>query len=509
MKSINHLHAKSLAELKALASALGISPTGDRRNRFSWIEAIEVAEGTPENSLELELEIEPAPAPKNRNLKVLTSSKSDEHYTPSDLIEGAREVMGGAIDLDPMSCEIANRIVRATKFYTKEDDGLTKPWFGKVWLNPAFSQANKAVANLVQAYLVGIVTEALLLVKAAPDTARHQILAPFPFCEIRGRVKFIGKGNSQPAPFATLVFYLGKNFSKFREVFGRFGNIRLGQNQVDELESDRRELLAKVAQLELELAKKSEVVVQPDRRMDWLEDDLRDRVTTAETRLKAWDLDSNIPQFEILSRQRIEWTARLEELKSLQLRVKAINVGYFGDRWPEAEQKHRQLELEELEGWKPEFAIGKLVQAEDTVAEIEHFSRIKGEWIAICRIREKGEDYLQVGKNFYLRVTELLQEFQPYQFSEEKRLTYRLGSVRTAKELKSLFGVKITTANKACGTELSVPDGSIWQAFKDRNTEGCAIKWRCEVLPNGASISPRIAQKNDRLEAVANLNFCY
>lgn len=506
MKNINHLHAKSLAELKALASALGISPTGDRRNRFSWIQAIEVAESTPENSLEIEFEPEES-APKNRNLKVLTSSKSDEHYTPENIVEAAREVMG-AIDLDPMSCCEANSTVRATTFYAKEENGLNKPWFGKVWLNPPFSLVQMAVENLLGAYEAGV-TEACLLIKAAPDTKRHQLLAAFPFCEIQGRLKFLAEGNSQSAPFATLVFYLGKNFSRFREVFGRFGNIRLGQNQVDKLESDRRELLAKVAQLELELAKKSEAVVQPDRRMDWLKDDLRDRVTTAETRLKAWDLDNNTFQFEILSRQRIEWTARLEELKSLQRRVTAINVGYFGNRWPEVEQKYRQLELEELEGWRSEFAIGKLVQAEDTVAEIERFSRIKGEWIAICRIKEKGEDYLQVGKNFYLRAIELIREFQPYQFSEEKRLTYRLGSVRTAKELKSLFGVRITTANKACGTELSVPDGSIWQAFKDRNTERCAIKWRCEVLPNGASISPRIAQKNDRLEAVANLNSCY
>ncbi|MEK0196157.1 hypothetical protein, partial [Microcoleus anatoxicus] len=122
MKNINHLHAKSLAELKALASALGISPTGDRRNRFSWIQAIEVAESTPENSLEIEFEPEES-APKNRNLKVLTSSKSDEHYTPENIVEAAREVMG-AIDLDPMSCCEANSTVRATTFYAKEENGL-------------------------------------------------------------------------------------------------------------------------------------------------------------------------------------------------------------------------------------------------------------------------------------------------------------------------------------------------------------------------------------------------
>ncbi|TAG93115.1 MAG: hypothetical protein EAZ18_13020 [Oscillatoriales cyanobacterium] len=442
----------------------------------------------------------------NRNLKILTSSKSDEHYTPENIISAAREVMG-EIDLDPMSCRQANKSVKAAKFYTKETDGLTKPWAGRIWLNPAFSLANEAVSKLIQSHLSNEVTEAILLIKAAPDTARHQLLAALPFCEWRGRIKFVADGNSQVAPFAVLIFYLGNNFPKFREVFGRFGNIRLGQKQVDELEGDRRDLLAKVAQLQLQLAKKSEGETKPDRRMDWLEDDICDRVTAAEIRLKAWDIDHNIPHLEILSRQRIEQTARLEELKSLQKRIGSINIGFFGDRITEQSTRPK---LEEMEGWRSEFAVGKLVQADDLTVEIIRYSRIKDEWICIARIREKGESYSEIGQNFYLRVGELFQDFIPYKFSEEKKPTYRLGSIRTDKELKSMFrGVKIPTFTKTCGTELTAPDNSIWQAFKERNTERCAIKWRCEVLPNGISISPRIAQKNDRLEAVANLNLSY
>lgn len=450
------------------------------------------------NTLEIPSEIipffNPGPevSPANHNLKVLTSSKSDEHYTPSLIAEAAHEVMGG-IDLDPMSCEAANQTIRAAKFYSKQDDGLAKPWTGRVWLNPAFSLANEAVSKLIQSHLSNEVTEAILLIKAAPDTARHQLLAALPFCEWRGRIKFVADGNSQVAPFAVLIFYLGNNFPKFKEVFGRFGNIRLGQKQIDELEGDRRDLLAKVAQLQLQLAKKSEAGAQPDRRMDWLEDDICDRVTDAEGRLKAWDIDHNIPGFEILSRQRIEQNARLEELKSLQKRIDSINIGFFGDRTTEQPTRPK---LEEMEGWRSEFAVGKLVQAADLTAEIIRYSRIKDEWICIARIRQKGKSYSEIGQNFYLRVGELFQDFIPYKFSEEKNPTYRLGSVRTDKELKSMFrGVKIPTITKTCGTELAMPDNSIWQAFKERNTERCAIKWRCEVLPNGISISPRIPQK--------------
>lgn len=464
--------------------------------------SIEEENALPSTTLESPLEIipfsDPEPKVKSANkLKVLTSSKSDEHYTPANIISAAREVMG-AIDLDPMSCKAANKTVGAEKFYSKEDNGLGKPWVGRVWLNPAFSLANEAVSKLIQSHLAHETTEAILLIKAAPDTTRHQLLAALPFCEWRGRIKFIADGNSQVAPFATLIFYLGNNFPKFREVFGKFGNIRLGQKQVDELEGDRRDLLAKVASLQLQLAKKSEADA-PDRRLDWLGDDICDRIFTTESRLKAWNIDHDIPHFEILSRQRIEQTARLELLKSVQKSIDSINISFFGDR--PIEVYHRP-KLEDIEGWRSEFAIGKLVQSNDLTVEIKRYSRVKDEWISHCQIRAKGEShnqtYSRIGTEFYIRVGELFQDFTPYdyEFNKEKTPSYRLGSVRSTKEFKSMFpGVKIPTILSAYSTEITTPDKSIWQAFKERNTERCAITWRCEVLPNGESRIPRIAQK--------------
>ncbi len=63
------------------------------------------------------------------------SSKSPEHYTPGYIVELAREVMEG-IDLDPASCALANTMVRADEFFTKEQNGLSLPWRGSVFLNP-------------------------------------------------------------------------------------------------------------------------------------------------------------------------------------------------------------------------------------------------------------------------------------------------------------------------------------------------------------------------------------
>lgn len=62
-------------------------------------------------------------------------SKTNEHYTPANIVEGARVLMGG-IDLDPASCLVANETVKATRIYDVADDGLSKPWHGRVFLNP-------------------------------------------------------------------------------------------------------------------------------------------------------------------------------------------------------------------------------------------------------------------------------------------------------------------------------------------------------------------------------------
>jgi hypothetical protein len=58
------------------------------------------------------------------------SSETFEHGTPPEVVDAARVVLGGAIDLDPASCEKANGYVRAVEFMTREDNGFFPSWWG-------------------------------------------------------------------------------------------------------------------------------------------------------------------------------------------------------------------------------------------------------------------------------------------------------------------------------------------------------------------------------------------
>jgi hypothetical protein len=64
------------------------------------------------------------------------SSETAEHYTPKEVVQFARYVLGD-IDLDPASSAEANDVIGATRIFTEADNGYLKPWAAaRVFLNP-------------------------------------------------------------------------------------------------------------------------------------------------------------------------------------------------------------------------------------------------------------------------------------------------------------------------------------------------------------------------------------
>lgn len=74
------------------------------------------------------------------------SSETVEWYTPEWLVEKARSILG-EIDLDPCSCEDAQKIIKAKIWYNEAQDGLTQKWSGRVFMNPPGGWVSPEIAK--------------------------------------------------------------------------------------------------------------------------------------------------------------------------------------------------------------------------------------------------------------------------------------------------------------------------------------------------------------------------
>jgi DNA polymerase-1 len=169
----------------------------------------------------------PAPAPHKKFVRVSANSGNVEWYTPPEILEAARAVLGG-IDLDPASCEIAQRTVKAARYYTVADDGLAQDWHGRVWLNTPYAAGlvGRFVEKLLAHVEAGDVTAAILLTNNATDTRWFQAAsrAAAAACFPSGRIRFAGPEGPRRTPLqGQAILYFGPTPRAFVARFGGFG----------------------------------------------------------------------------------------------------------------------------------------------------------------------------------------------------------------------------------------------------------------------------------------------
>ena len=164
-------------------------------------------------------------------------STNEEWYTPPWIIERARVMFGGDIDLDPASNANAQQWIRAKTHFTKRDDGLSQDWmpYRTIWCNPPYGKKTQPFLEKgLQTYnarspLNSMMDRQLLFLVNRTGATWYRELRPkfTAICEIHKRVAFIDQnGVTQTAPrYYNDLLYLGCRPDRFEQVFHDIGDI--------------------------------------------------------------------------------------------------------------------------------------------------------------------------------------------------------------------------------------------------------------------------------------------
>jgi hypothetical protein len=118
--------------------------------------------------------------------------KTNEWYTPPHVFDA----LGLVFDLDPCAPDGGVSWVPANAHYSERDDGLARPWWGRVWLNPPYgAQAGVWVRKLAEH------GDGIALVFSRTDVRWWHLAVPSAsaVCFIERRLTFIaGDGRSAP-----------------------------------------------------------------------------------------------------------------------------------------------------------------------------------------------------------------------------------------------------------------------------------------------------------------------
>lgn len=163
--------------------------------------------------------------------RINATSGCVDYYTPKPIIDAARKTMG-SIDLDPASSLAANNVVRATRYFTKDDDGLTKRWDATaVYMNHPFGRGLNGlwINKLLSEFKDEHFSQACCITYACTSESWFQPLLDYPQCFLCPRTSYILpdgtplKGNTK----GSVVTYLGPMVGRFSEAFGLLGKIKV------------------------------------------------------------------------------------------------------------------------------------------------------------------------------------------------------------------------------------------------------------------------------------------
>jgi hypothetical protein len=172
-----------------------------------------------------------------QSMQVLTSENTNKWFTPLWVIDLVRAVLPD-IDLDPCTEEIPQKWINATRYYTEATNGLTRPWFGHMFINPPFDQTEKWLGKF---YIdtemdfrqkENTIKDSMILVNSNLGYKWYEKLwRKYPVCCFEKRIAFADETGyidpSKTAKRGQTMAYYGNDVSRFIRVFSQYGRVIL------------------------------------------------------------------------------------------------------------------------------------------------------------------------------------------------------------------------------------------------------------------------------------------
>jgi phage N-6-adenine-methyltransferase len=137
--------------------------------------------------------------------KGIMSSSLQDWETPQFIVN-----QFGKFDLD--ACAYAST-AKAPKFFTEEDDALTKKWKGRVWMNPPYGRSLPIwLAYALEQSKQDYCDEVVCLIPARTDTKWfHNYACKGNIRFIKGRIRFKQNGKYKGSPaFPSMIVIFNK-----------------------------------------------------------------------------------------------------------------------------------------------------------------------------------------------------------------------------------------------------------------------------------------------------------